>query len=195
MKNVFLDCGTHLCEGLKTFWNKKIIDKNFEIHTFEPNPECKVLNRIKNLPFELEFHDCAVWVHNEGVWFRQENHRISKSGSPSDNHSDLDGWASSVAGTGFEFPGYNSPLIFVNSIDFSEFVLSFPSQSKIIIKMDIEGCEFAVLRKMIKDDSIKKIDSIYVEFHEKHMSTETAESKNELVQEITKLGVKVHNWF
>ena len=42
MKNVFLDCRTRLCEGLKTFWNKKIIDKNFEIHAFEPNTKLGV---------------------------------------------------------------------------------------------------------------------------------------------------------
>ena len=46
MKNIFLDCGTHLCEGLIDFYNKGIIDDTFEIHTFEPNPACNIEERI-----------------------------------------------------------------------------------------------------------------------------------------------------
>ena len=47
MKRIFIDGGTHLCEGLRKFIEIGVIDLNTEIHTFEPNPSCNVIERIK----------------------------------------------------------------------------------------------------------------------------------------------------
>ena len=57
MKKIFLDCGTHLCEGLIDFVNKGIIDETFEIHTFEANPACNILERIKNIPLKINAYE------------------------------------------------------------------------------------------------------------------------------------------
>lgn len=192
--NIFLDCGTHLCEGLLDFWNNKIIDETFEIHTFEPNPACFVEERISSLPFKVVFHNCAVWTDDEEVNFRQENHKESKTASPTDNRSDIDGWGSSVEGIGFFHGGYLTPPIKVKAIDFSKFVKDLPEGSKIICKMDIEGSEFKVLRKMIKEETIRKIDAIYVEFHERSMKDESVSSKNEIVKKIQDMGIKIYPW-
>ena len=193
MKNIFLDCGTHLCEGLKSFWNKKIIDNTFEIHTFEPNPACFVEERIKSLPFNLTFHNCAVWTEDGEILFNQENHKKSGSRSPNDNKSDVDGWASAVSGTGFSFLGHEQPIK-VKSIDFSKFVDQLPKDSRVICKMDIEGSEFEVLKKMILDETIKRFESIYVEFHERYMPAEFRKTKIEIVSKITDMGVKLYPW-
>ena len=191
---IFLDCGTHLFEGLIDFYNKGIIDDSFEIHTFEPNPACNVNERSKKIPLKINIHNKAVWIEDGFVKFNQENHKKSGTGSPNDGQSDIDGWGSSVDGIGFEHPGYDKPII-VESVDFSKFVGNFPKGSKIICKMDIEGSEFKVLRKMIQDSTILKIDTIFVEFHERLMLEETVESKNQLVEQIENLGVKVNTWF
>jgi hypothetical protein len=53
MKNIFLDCGTHLCEGLINFYNTGVINDTFEIHTFEANPTCNIEERIKQLPLNI----------------------------------------------------------------------------------------------------------------------------------------------
>ena len=36
--NVYLDCGGHFGEGLRTFIQKYNMDSSWEIHTREPNP-------------------------------------------------------------------------------------------------------------------------------------------------------------
>ena len=193
MKNIFLDCGTHLCEGLIDFYNRGIIDDTYEIHTFEANPACNIEERIKQLPLNITPYNKAVWVENGFVYFNQEHHKKYNTGSPSDGYSDIDGWASSVDGIGFYYQGYEDKIK-IPSINFSKFVLDLPEDSHIICKMDIEGSEFPVLRHMLQENSINRIKDIYIEFHERYMPTESVQSKQELVDKITALGINVHIW-
>ena len=37
MKKIFLDCGTHMGEGLNKFAEAYNMDKDWEIYSFEPN--------------------------------------------------------------------------------------------------------------------------------------------------------------
>jgi len=194
MKNIFLDCGTHLCEGLVDFYNKGIIDDSFEIHTFEANPACNIKERIKQIPLGINLYEVAVWVEDGFVLFNQENHKDSGSHSPTDGHSDIDGWGSSVDGIGFNHKGYNTQVK-IKSIDFSRFIYGFSKDSNIICKMDIEGSEFKVLRHLIKEKSISLIKEIYVEFHDHIMDDEDENSRKVLISQIEDLGIKVHKWF
>jgi FkbM family methyltransferase len=193
-EKIFIDCGTHLCEGLNEFIDKGIIDDSFKIYTFEANPECNIFERIKSIPFEIEAHNKAVWIRDGKIIFNQENHKKTQSGSPTDGSSDIDGWASSIDGIGNEYMDEKSEnKVEVDCIDFGKFIKSLPD-TQIICKMDIEGAEFDVLRHIINDGSIAKISEIYVEFHERYMENETYESKMELFSQITNLGVKMHLW-
>lgn len=194
MKNIFLDCGTHLCEGLYDFYEKEIIDNTFEIHSFEANPACYATERVKNFPLNVTLHEKAVWISDGYILFNQENHKYSNSGSPADGVSDIDGWGSSVYDIGLNHPGYVTPIP-VESIDFSKFIGDFPDNSNVICKMDIEGSEFAVLRKLIADKSINKINKIYVEFHQHLMPTESLESRDEIIKSMRDAGVIVETWF
>jgi FkbM family methyltransferase len=194
MKNIFLDCGTHLCEGLLDFYNRGIIDNTYEIHTFEANPACNINNRVKQIPLNITPYNAAVWIEDGVVLFNQEYHKKYNTGSPTDGFSDRDGWASSIDGIGFHYNGYED-TIEVPSINFSKFISKLPNDANILCKMDIEGSEFSVLRHMIQENTISKIKEIYIEFHERFMPDESYESKLKLVDDITKLGVIVHEWF
>jgi len=194
MKNIFLDCGTHLCEGIISFYNSGIINDTFEIHTFEANPACNIKERIKQIPLNIIPYEKAVWIEDGFVFFNQENHQKSKTGSPTDGYSSVDGWGSSVDGIGFNHPGYDTQVK-IPSIDFSEFILQFPRDTNIICKMDIEGSEYSVLRHMIEKKTISKINELYVEFHERFIESENHETEQNLVKQIESMGVKVHQWF
>lgn len=194
MKKIFLDCGTHLFEGLMHFMEKGIIDETFEIHTFEANPACNVHERAARLPISPTVHQKAVWVEDGTVMFNQENHRRSGSGSPTDGYSDIDGYGSSIEGIGFVHPGYDTKVE-VESISLSRFIEGLPEGSMIICKMDIEGSEFAVLRDLLQKGTIKRISEMYVEFHERFIPSESEETRKELVDAIEALGIPVHQWF
>jgi len=193
MKNIFLDCGSHLFEGLIDFYRKGIIDNTFEIHAFEANPACRIHERARQIPLKIQCHSKAVWVEDGFVFFNQENHKKSRTGSPTDGVSDIDGWGSSVNGTGFTHPGYEEKIK-IPAIDFAGFVQGFPSDANIICKMDIEGSEYEVLRHMIATGVVSRIKILYLEFHERFMSNETKESEATLVRSIEETGVKVILW-
>lgn len=188
MKNIFLDCGTHLCEGLVYFYNHGIIDDTYEIHTFEPNPACKAKERIKQIPLNITSYDKAVWIEDGFVYFNQEEYTTPEG------QREIDGTMSSIDGVGITPPGGKIKLK-VPSVNFSKFVSELPEDAHIICKMDIEGAEFQVLRHMIKEGTITKIKKMYVEFHERYVDTESIETENELIKTISDLGVEIDVWF
>lgn len=145
---------------------------------------------MRALEFPVHAHDCAVWTSDGQVAFRQENHGNSGSGSPTDGVSLVDGWGSSVADTAAEHPGYESPIT-VASIDFSRFLRELPAAGEIVCKMNIEGSEFAVLRKLLSDGTIDRISKLYVEFHPDMVPGESGRSVSRLVRRITRRGVAV----
>jgi len=54
----------------------------------------------------------------------------------------------------------------VKILDFSAFIIeNFKPTDEIILKMDVEGKEYDILEKMIRDGSIKYIKEIYCEWH------------------------------
>jgi|TARA_R110002012_G_scaffold181874_1_gene348281 FkbM family methyltransferase len=194
-KNIFIDCGTHHCEGIKEFLDRGIINDTFEIHTFEANTECNVQERIKDIPLNITAYNKAVWVEDGWVTFFQEDHTHSGSGSPSDGTSNIDGWGSSIEETGFFKEEYiNYPSIKVESIDFNKFLKTFPDDYYIVCKIDIEGSEFPVLRKLIHEKTLSKINLLYVEFHEWGIDIEDSESVNKIKEEALNLGVNIYDW-
>jgi FkbM family methyltransferase len=199
MKKIFIDCGFHHGEGLTQFIEMLGIDHNWHIHAFEPNPECHALERINIMGFKngvrFNIYPSAVWTHAGTVQFSQENWEISKSGSPK-NPCVLDGWGSCITKINKAWPGL-APPIEVPCIDFSEFVKQehafTPIDSQIYCKMDIEGAEFAVLRKMLKDGSINCIKKLWVEFHERYIPGENRQTKAALIRELS-LYTEVEEW-
>jgi FkbM family methyltransferase len=199
MKKIFLDCGFHHGEGLEYFINNGIITTDYKIYSFEANPACFIEERVELLrnkySLDITSFNKAVWVEDGIVTFNQENHTKSGSGSPTDGASNIDGWGSSIQGIGFNHLGYETQVT-IPSIDLSKFVNDLPNDSHIICKLDIEGAEFEILRKMIKENTASKIKEFYVEFHEGRMyPKESVDTKNEIISDLTKLGCKINTWF
>lgn len=161
---IFLDCGQFDGVAIRQY----CVDDSWQIYSFEPEPQPEV-NTADLPPHELIKK--AVWI---------EDGEVSFSFDPNKQASHI----TNIAGTDFE----KSAL--VPSIDFSKFVANLPP-GLIVCSMDIEGAEFAVLRKMIKDGTAQRISVLDVEFHHRMMSDEDDESARKLIQELSELGVIV----
>ena len=184
-RNIFIDCGTHYGEGLRQVAQRLGIDASWEVHCFEPNPECSwyfAKERILEGP-SVHFHATAVWICDGTVGLRQENHALSQTESPVFGGSPIDGWGSTIMADSVH-PALQEP-IGVPCVDLSRFIRENTREGdRVVVKLDVEGAEYAILRKMIEERSLDLVQEMYVEFHSRFLPSESAESTERLKDEI-----------
>ena len=148
MKKVFIDCGGHNGCSVRKFRKKIDPHSEMEIVSFEPNPDFE--------SFFLEFknhtlHKKAVWISDGSLDFYLD--RIDGDGS------------SLIKEKSTGFIDTKNPLR-VESIDLSSWIKNnYNLNDFIILKMDIEGAEYKVLKKMIDEETINYINQLLIEWH------------------------------
>ena len=137
------------------------VDDTWTRFGFEPHPGIEV----------------PEYVLRKAVWIKDGTMKFNIGGRND---------ASSLEGTS----GHSDPVtIEVETIDFSEFVKNLPPEP-IVCSMDIEGAEFAVLEKMIKDNTIYKIRFLDIEFHHRIMGdAKGPDDARSLIKQIQDRGV------
>lgn len=163
MKKAFLDVGRFNGVAIEQY----CVDDSWDIFSWDPNPQ----PGLDHLPAHI-LYESAVWTENGEVTFSLDPHVQA---------SHITG----IAGTDYE------ETKIVPAIDFSEFVRNLPPYDLIICSFDAEGVEFAVLRKMIADGTIYRINMLDVEFHHRMMLNEDDKSARQLTQQLWDLGVIV----
>ncbi len=157
-------------------------DQSWVVHFFEPNPyldDRPALSSAEKFGAVGIFHRQAVWIEDGELEFQLQNgHRNVGCGSTmaalqSSNRRLLGG-----------------KTVTVPAIDFSRFVLELESE-RIIVRMDIEGAEFPVLRKMLQDQSLSKVQDLHIEWHHRHLPTESGKSARDLRKAIQHAQVNV----
>ena len=177
-QNVFLDLGTHNCQGLTHFIQRELnADSTWEIHTFEPNPLLDPSECVKHLNLDITLHRKAVWIYDGRITFGQYGEDGTSQGSliretKGDKH----------------YHDYFSETE-VDCINFIEFVNSFKNRSSLYIKMDIEWSEYTILKEMLKSGWPTNIKKLWVEFHDPDQ-----ELNNNLIKEITQNGTSIARW-
>ena len=169
MPKLFLDCGTNLGQGLKQFNTmfNMFNNKEWEIYTFEPNPHIDLstmFNDVQNLTKISK----AVWTEETKLEFsckgkKEETERAKY------NEQRFQGGGSQITVTNHQnsVPSHiEIDNVFVDTIDLSKFLLeNYNKYDKIYAKFDIEGAEFQIMNKLIQDDTLKYIDTLYMEPH------------------------------
>lgn len=183
MTNVLLDCGFHYGEGLRRLSQYYEINDDWRVYAFEPNPACELADRAKTFRFRVRARPMAVWIYDGYIAFQQEDHTKSDSHSPEDGWTNLDGWGSCLAELNSNHRGLGEPIS-VPCFDFSHFLrVNFQyGDYRIICKFDIEGAEFPVLRKMLVEDTVGLLDTLYVEYHARLIPSESEASEQALTE-------------
>jgi FkbM family methyltransferase len=149
MKKVFLDCGAWGGYSVRVF--RQIYDPSceYEIYSFEPNPRYISFPKFEN----HIFYNKAVWVKDEVRDFYLDNTTRKKAGSSlmeEKTTGNLD----------------KKNPIKVKCIDIDKWIKeNFDKDDHIILKLDIEGAEYAVLQHMIINGSLEYINEIFIEWH------------------------------
>ncbi len=74
----------------------------------------------------------------------------------------------------------SSEFIEVEEIDFSEYINRFNQTDEIILKVDIEGKEYDLFRKLVRSPNFKLIKKVFCEWHYKKIGM-SEEEHNEIV--------------
>lgn len=175
-KKLFIDCGGH--DGCSTI-KFKLSNPTYDIITFEGNPE--LWPYYKNLPTQL----IKKLVSN----YTGEVEFIL-------DPVDADG-SSIVKEKAIDFHGKvkneECTVIVMPCIDLSKFVQQKAQYyQEIILKLDVEGAEYAILEKMLKDDTLKYVTKLYAEFHWNKINM-PKEQHDALIEKLNPL-LEIEDW-
>lgn len=160
MKKVYLDCGGYRGQTLAAFRELYRDADEYEIHIFEPN----VLISRK--------YSEGTTFHNVAIWTKDGKKKLYINGKKK-NASGSSVFKNITTGNLIK----DKPLV-VRCIDFCKWIReNFSKQDYIIIKMNIEGAEYPILKKMIKDGSIEYVNMLYVSFHWKEIELDKSVHK------------------
>jgi FkbM family methyltransferase len=187
----FIDCGTNYFHGLKQCNNFYSFDDSWKIDCYEANPLIyeDAISSKPEYNCEINFYNKAIWINDDFI-----DVNINEN-SPLDNGTNIlidppnrDIQWNREFNWGRKLP--------VACVDLSK-ILKESNAGFIGVKMDIEGAEFEVLQKLIKDDTLKKINHLFVEFHERFFISELEkyrQLKDYLIYEMQRQGVQFHVW-
>jgi len=192
----FIDCGTHLFQGLKQFNQKYQFDDSWKIYTFEANP--RTFEKSKNFlndgleKLDITHQNLAVSDHDGEIVVNCDSNNDGGTGQGSNilltpPEKDI-----------VHIHTFTWEKEKTNCFDLSAFIKQLPDIEKLVIKMDIEGSEFDVLKKIIADNTYEEIDEMYVEFHERFFLNnlkEYADLKQELINFFLNNEVRMVEWF
>ena len=193
MSNVFLDCGTHLGQGLREFIARFSMNETWKIHTFEANP-------VTYEKFVKNYSNMTPWVnhHNKAVGTYDGEITVNLETPPNEDDT---GMGTSVIGLDKWNPWGNSANFKIQKqvecIDFSKFIKeNFNETDNINCKLDIEGSEYDLLERMIQDGTVKYFKHLSVEWHSRFFNNkqEMEEREKLIIEKIKSLGISLESW-
>ena len=174
MRKIFLDCGANNGSSVRHFRSVVPGAAEYEIFSFEPNPGLIE----KNFPIDGVVLIPKAISDADGVAvFHTTNFTTCTSGT-----------LSNIKGKNYKHK------IEVEMIDLSKWIINnFDIKDNIILKLDVEGAEYAVLNKMFADKSIEYINEIHGELHNRKCG-KTKDDDKKIVDTLAKFGLVLYEW-
>jgi len=177
--DVFVDCGSNLGQEIDSFLDEGVIFDSYEPHPyFYKKLDLKYKNHER-----ISLTNKAVWINSLNLEFYFKK-PIKEWG---DNH--VSGGASLLRKT-----NHRGENVSVDCIDIVDVV---KKHEKIkILKLDIEGAEYKVLRRLIETGLIDKPEFIFFEDHEAKVINKKDFIKDKRVVEkfVNDTKFKFYNW-
>lgn len=174
---VYIIGGAHEGERINVFKKKAIYSAHpWEIFAIEANPYV-----IKKIPKASD-----TVIMNKAIWF--QDGKIKFYFCPQ-NDSLSSVYEKNYIKKYLRAEDAVAVPILIESIDFGQWLKrNFNINDYIVVSLDIEGAEYEVLDKMIRDNTIQYIDVLLVEFHP-GIAGKSENDINELLNKIKKLNV------
>ena len=155
MKKYFIDCGAHCGESILTAKQRFGIDTH--VISFEAVPYLATqLQIIHEGNPTVQIMNAAVWINNDIKNFYISTAYTDASSLVIDGRTDV------------------STFIQIPCFDLSTWLReTFTTDDYIILKLDIEGAEYEVLNKMIKDGTIYMVKELWGEWHDRKLDEQS----------------------
>ena len=176
-KKIFIDLGANNGCSVDLFLKSFPDSRDYEIHSFECNPACS--KEYKSKYPSLSLYEKAVSTSDGPIDFY-----TGKLLSSSLRNDKLTGDL------------YKAKPILVESIDISSFIKKqFSPNDYIVLKIDIEGTEYDILPKMLKDGLFDGyINKLYGEWHWHKLKNISKQFHNNLIQQLKQKGFEMKLW-
>ena len=178
--SIVIDCGANIGDI-----TKKFAGTGATVHAFEPDPLAFDLlkKRFEKTP--------NVILYKKGVW-NKETDVILFGHKDQQNHELAYTIGSSIIGNKVNIDPEKKQTIHV--IDLSDFIVNLGKKVN-VIKLDVEGAETAILRKILTDKTYNLFDKMYVETHETKIPGQSDELKEikEIIKQQNIQNIKL-NW-
>jgi FkbM family methyltransferase len=185
--NCLIDCGTHYFQGLNKLNSIYHFDDNWIIYSFEANPQTfaeslKYKPQLNNL-----FHINKAVSTKNGISTINCDINCGQGSNILENPPRKD----ILYGNSFSYSSSS-----IETIDLCNFIDQIDAD-RLILKLDIEGEEFNILPKIIETNVYKKINILYIEFHERFFIDKIdkmIEQKNYYINFLQKKDIKTILW-
>lgn len=177
MTRILIDCGTHLFQGFETIRREYGIDPTWECWCYEANP----------ITYERAFPIYQRLVNEEGLNIHFLNRAMSDREGTVEVHCarEGDGSATSQAsnildtppvsdgpgGGRFTYDAHHE----VEADDIAEVLANTVRAGSdfCILKLDVEGSEFAIMDRLFETETINLVDVALVEWHQRFFPNPT----------------------
>jgi len=177
MRKIFIDGGANSGISIQMFLDKYPGADEFEIYSFECNPE--LFNELsKKYSTRATLYQQAVFTVNTDFDFYIGN-RLSSSL----RRDKISGYLNTEA------------PIRVQAIDISKFISNnFSKEDYIVLKLDIEGAEYDVIPHLIETSAINYINELFGEWHYLKLKSISEDFHNGLVNRLKSLSLPMKEW-
>ena len=191
MKKVLIDCGSNVGNSIDMLVSALNITDDWTIECFEPTPNLVSIlkNKFKNTKLNLSINECAIYDKNENVSFS-----ICNENSEGSSVECLMSEGVAKILNHIHYRKHDN-IITVKAIRLVDVLKKYNDEDQIVIKLDIEGSEFKVVKDLLNSDQTHKIKKIFIEWHAQYVKNESEHSVNELINKLKDKNIEVYNWF
>ena len=151
MRKIFIDCGSYDGCSVRKFNDLYDKDNDYEYYCFEGNPNLFIWHPVND---RCVFHRNIVYSSNDTVDFFIHDVSGGSTVSKEKHQGYIDK---------YQTPSH---IVKYNPVILSSFIeRNFKKDDYIVLKLDIEGAEFAVLEDLIEKRYLEYINKIFIEWH------------------------------
>ena len=162
MRKVFINIGAGMGSDIDGFLSLSPSHRDFEVFVFECNPNLVPIITSRHPKAKMMQYAASTETTQTKLYLG--DHYVKSSLLPN------------------KVNVFKDRHITVNTIDISKWLLdNFAKDDYIVVTLDIEGAEYAIVEKMISDGSLDLINELYIEFHGRKIPSITEEYEKSLV--------------